>query len=140
LIFEALESLVQEVIMPALKEGTWVICTRYSPSAFVYQGWVGGMDMMELKRLADNATQHLKPDLIILLDLTEEEILRRLGSAKDSEKHVYNEQERDLIKKRREGFLALSKDGNWDVVEACVSREEIASKIWGIVAEKLNLN
>src|SRR3989338_7216888 len=45
LIFEALESLVQEVIMPALKEGTWVICTRYSPSAFVYQGWVGVMDM-----------------------------------------------------------------------------------------------
>ena len=73
---------VAEVIAPALKEGRWVICDRYSDATLAYQGYGRGLDLGTLQELNDIATGGLRPDMTILLDLHVETGLERAVAAK----------------------------------------------------------
>ncbi len=60
---------VQEVIRPALAEGRWVICSRYTMSSVVYQGAARGLGVHRARELNRLATGGLEPDYTFLLDL-----------------------------------------------------------------------
>jgi len=60
---------VEEVIRPALREGKWVLCSRYTLSTLAYQGYGRGVDLALLRQLNDLATGGLEPDYVFLLDL-----------------------------------------------------------------------
>ncbi|GAB4331810.1 MAG: dTMP kinase [Candidatus Abyssubacteria bacterium] len=75
---------VHEVIMPALKNGAWIVCDRFSDATVAYQGHGRGIDTDTIRRMNDAATQGLKPDLTILLDLDVEiGIQRAIASKKE---------------------------------------------------------
>jgi len=63
---------VADTIRPALERGQWVLCDRYADSTIAYQGYGRGMDVEELQRLNDYATDSLWPDITFLLDLPAE--------------------------------------------------------------------
>jgi len=69
LMFSARAQLVREVLQPALKSGRWVLCDRYTDASYAYQGGGRGMDMLAIAQLETVATEGLKPDLTLLLDL-----------------------------------------------------------------------
>ena len=69
--------LVDEVIRPNLEWGKVVICDRYADSTTAYQSYGRGLDLEMVKAINNAATQGLKPDLIILLDIPAEEGLAR---------------------------------------------------------------
>ncbi|MGC9529139.1 MAG: dTMP kinase [Candidatus Bipolaricaulaceae bacterium] len=60
---------VEEVIRPALQEGQWVLCSRYTLSTLAYQGYGRGGDLKFLRTLNELATGGLEPDYTFLLDL-----------------------------------------------------------------------
>jgi len=79
-LFEAARSqLVKEVISPALKANKIVICDRFSDATFSYQGYGGKIPLEIIKALDRVATDGLKPDLTILLDLDTLTGLERAG-------------------------------------------------------------
>lgn len=61
--------LVAERIRPALAAGRIVLCDRYADSTMAYQGYGRGLDLNMLAALTAIATDGLKPDLTLLLDL-----------------------------------------------------------------------
>lgn len=70
LLFTAARAqLVDEVIRPALDDGSLVLCDRFSDSTIAYQ--VGGRGLPEdvVTEIVQFATGGLKPDLTFLLDL-----------------------------------------------------------------------
>lgn len=69
LMFAARAQLVREVLEPALAAGRWVLCDRYVDASYAYQGGGRGMDVRALAQLEAIATDGLKPDLTLLLDL-----------------------------------------------------------------------
>lgn len=69
LMFAARAQLVREVLEPALAAGRWVLCDRYIDASYAYQGGGRGMDVRALAQLEAIATDGLKPDLTLLLDL-----------------------------------------------------------------------
>lgn len=73
--------LIAEVIRPALERGAVVVADRFSDSTFAYQGAGRGLPLPQLKALIDIATQGLRPDLTVLLDLPVEVGIGRLGGA-----------------------------------------------------------
>ena len=75
--------LVDEVIRPAISGGKIVICDRFLDSTLAYQGYGLGIDINAIKRIGDFATQGIKPDLTIFLDLPVKEGLRYRHSTKD---------------------------------------------------------
>ena len=63
--------------LPALDAGEWVVCARYLDSSLAYQGGGYGLDLDALRTLQAFATQGLKPDLTILIDVPVDVGLRR---------------------------------------------------------------
>jgi len=128
--------LVAEVIRPNLKSGKAVICDRYADSTTVYQGYGRKLDLAMVKATNKAATQGLKPDLTILLDIPVEEGLAR----KMAKKQDRFEQETAVFHyKVREGYLELAaaEPRRWLVVDASQSRQQIAEIVWQRVSRML---
>ena len=69
LIFAARAQHLEEVILPALAKGNWVLCDRFTDATYAYQGGgrqIGNEDIALLEGLVQG---QLRPDLTILLDL-----------------------------------------------------------------------
>ena len=128
--------LVAEVIRPNLKGGKVVICDRYADSTTVYQGYGRGLELAMVKATNKAATQGLKPDLTVLLDIPAEEGLAR----KMARKQDRFEQETLVFHNRvREGYLTLAaaEPRRWLVVDASQSRQQIGDIIWQRVSRLL---
>jgi dTMP kinase len=78
--------LTEEVIRPALSLGKLVVCDRYAASTIAYQCYGRGLDFGLAHQINTIATQGLKPDLVILLDLPPEMGLRRKEERGNSRK------------------------------------------------------
>jgi len=75
--------LTQEVIIPNMEQGKFVIADRYSDSTLAYQGGGRNLDIEWLIELNNYATFTLLPDITFFVDMRSEEALRRLDSNKD---------------------------------------------------------
>jgi dTMP kinase len=129
--------LVAEVIQPNLKSGKAVISDRYADSTTVYQGYGRELDLAMVKATNKAATQGLKPDLTILLDIPVEEGLAR----KMARKQDRFEQETAIFHQRvREGYLELAaaEPRRWLVVDATQSKQQIADIIWQRVSRLIS--
>ena len=69
LVFAARAQHLEQVIVPALEQGTWVVCDRFTDATFAYQG--GGRDMGSetIERLQELVQGPIKPDMTVLLDV-----------------------------------------------------------------------
>jgi dTMP kinase len=68
---------IEEVILPALNRGAVVITDRFTDSTFAYQGYGRGIDLKLLGSIDKIATNGLRPDITMLLDLDVETGLKR---------------------------------------------------------------
>ena len=75
--------LTQEVIIPNMDQGKFVIADRYSDSTLAYQGGGRNLDIEWLIELNNYATFTLLPDITFFVDIRSEETLRRLDNNKD---------------------------------------------------------
>lgn len=138
IILKALHTLVEDTIIPLLHEGKWVVLTRFIASTIVYQGYQEGLDKEFIQEQAEKASQHLKPDLSILIDLDEGEIMQRQAEANSSEIHAYNDSDLEILKVRRNGFLEVFEDlENAVVVDSANFQESVAEEIFGVVQARL---
>ena len=64
--------LVEELLVPMLAEGTVVLMDRFSDSSLAYQGAGRGLGIEQVRKLTDFATDGLRPDRTLLLDLEPE--------------------------------------------------------------------
>lgn len=126
--------LVDEVIRPNLEKGKVVICDRYADSTTAYQSYGRGLDLEMVKAINNVATQGLKPNLTVLLDISVDEGLAR----KKTKRQDRFERENIAFHQRvREGYLKLaaSDPGRWLVVDATQSRAKIEQIIWQRVSQ-----
>jgi dTMP kinase len=61
--------LVADVIAPALKERTVVLCDRFFDATVAYQGFGRGLDVDALLEICLTATHRIAPDLTFLIDV-----------------------------------------------------------------------
>jgi dTMP kinase len=69
LMFAARREHLAKVIEPALANGEWVVCDRFSDATYAYQGGGRGLDRAKLQQLEHWVHGHLQPDLTLLFDL-----------------------------------------------------------------------
>lgn len=70
---------VAERIRPALEAGQLVISDRYTDSTVAFQGYGRGLDLGLIERMNAAATNGLRPDLTIVLDLEPEQAQARIS-------------------------------------------------------------
>ncbi len=69
LMFAARAEHLAQVIRPALANGTWVVCDRFTDATFAYQGGGRGVAEERIADLEELVQGSLRPDLTLLLDL-----------------------------------------------------------------------
>ena len=137
LLFNASRTeLVAKLIKPNLKNGKVVICDRYADSTTAYQGYGRGLDLEVVKAINSAATQGLKPELTILLDISAEEGLARKGAERQDR---FEREDITFHQRIREGYLKLAGDEpeRWLVIDASQSKEKVAEIIWQRVSQLL---
>ena len=101
LYMAARAQLVDEVIRPALANGSAVVSDRFLLSNLVYQAHAGGLDRESVFGVGEIATDGVLPDLVFLLDASPAEAERRRGREPDRMERRGAEYQEKL----RQGFL-----------------------------------
>ncbi|MDQ1603774.1 MAG: dTMP kinase [Actinomycetota bacterium] len=117
---------VTNVVVPALAAGSIVITDRYIDSSLAYQGSGRALDESEILRLSRWATDGLRPDITVLLDLPAADGLRRVQTPDRLESEPVEFHERV-----RERYLELARRGGhrYLVVDATRSPDAVAEEI-----------
>ena len=77
LLYASRVQLLEQVIRPALNRGCWVLADRFELSTWAYQGGGRKMDRSFIATLSSFCLHDCKPDLIIFLDISPEQGLKR---------------------------------------------------------------
>lgn len=136
LMFAARSFNVNNVILPALEAGTWVICDRFTDSSRAYQGGGRGIPMDTIDRVADWVHGDTWPDLTILLDAPVEIGMERAG--KRSAPDRFEQERHEFFQRVRECYLqiAANEPERFVVIDTTRSIEEVRADIT-ILADQL---
>jgi len=107
LMFSARAQHLAEVIYPALKDGDWVLCDRFTDASYAYQGGGRGVSFASIKRIESVVQDGFKPDLTILLSGDIETGMRRVS--KRGEKDRFELEELEFFERVRHSYLKIAK-------------------------------
>jgi dTMP kinase len=126
---------IEEVILPALNRGAVVITDRFTDSTFAYQGYGRGIDPDLLESIDKIATNGLRPDITILLDLDVETGLKRNRRINKTDRLELEDVE--FHERVRKGYheLAAKEPERIKVLDASVGIEELNSLIAKIIPD-----
>jgi len=130
-LFSASRSqLVQEIIKPALQNGTIVVCDRFYDSTTAYQGWGRGLSLDAIKTINRVAADGLLPAITYYIDIPVSEIELRMVRQKAGADRM-EMSGRAFYERVRKGFLQLAKEEpRFEVIDGRMSIEEIRQKVW----------
>jgi dTMP kinase len=131
---------VRNVILPALNQGTWVLCDRFFDSTRVYQGKVsqvapGLVNAMQRVTIGD-----LKPDLTIILDVPVEVGLKRAAARRggatpdrfESEDIKFHQELRDAYRE-----IAAAEPERCVLIDASADVNTVAANVWAALRDRL---
>ncbi len=129
---------VATVVRPALERGDIVIQDRYLDSSVAYQGAGRVLEPAEVRDVSLWATEHLLPDLTILLDLDIETGRARLDDARTRYDRLEAEAA-EFHHRVREAYLALAaaEPDRFLVLDATEPIETLAERIRARVSDLL---
>lgn len=138
LMFAARAEHLSRVIRPALSNGRWVICDRFTDATYAYQG--GGRELnnttiLSLEKLVQSG---LTPSLTILIDIDIELALRRLVLRGTTDR--FEGEQRDFFERVRKSYLRLAENypNRIVVVDGSPEEEVVHESILSIVRERLS--
>ena len=138
--FAARHDHLEKVIIPNLMKNKCVISDRFTDSTYVYQGYGKGIDLKLIKTLEKLITKKIRPSITILLNINPKIGLRRSDNGINKETR-YEKMSIKYHKKINSSFLKIAKieKKRFLIVDAALSKNEIANIIWEKVSNKLNI-
>lgn len=137
LLYQAARAqIVEQLIRPHLTAGGIVLCDRYADSTIAYQGYGHQQNLNEVRLLVRYATEGLKPDLTLLLDLDVETGLDRKQGEEWNRLDAYAV---DFHRRVRAGYhqMALEEPQRWVIMDASQSPEFVAAAIRECVTSRV---
>ena len=140
LMFAARAQHLENVIEPALKQGSWVICDRFTDASFAYQGGGHGINKSTIQTFADIVQKGRVPDLTIMLDVDIKTGESRVNT-RNEEKDRYEQQQSDFKTRVRNTYLSLAKaePERIKLIDASDSIENVTQQISITLSEFIKL-
>ncbi len=131
---------VRTVIQPALGQGTWVLCDRFSDSTRVYQGRLGQVAPGVLNAMQRVTIGDLKPDLTIILDIPVEVGMQRAAARRgkgvpdrfEAEDIQFHQELREAYKQ-----IAAEDPERCVLIDANADAEAVAAQVWQALRDHL---
>jgi dTMP kinase len=133
--------LVEAVLRPALARGEVAIVDRYADSTLAYQAYARGLGLEGVRAVLAFATDGLRPDLTVLLDLPAEAGLarkREQATANSADWNRFEAEALEFHERVRQGYLTLARaePDRWLVIDASQACEAVAATVWRAYAER----
>jgi dTMP kinase len=130
---------VQSVILPALVQGTWVLCDRFFDSTRAYQGKVSHVAPALVNAMQRVTIGDLKPDLTIILDVPVEVGLRRAATRRgngtadrfEAEDLKFHQDLRDAYRE-----IAASEPQRCVLIDANADVSAVADRVWAALRDR----
>lgn len=137
LFFAARADHIAHTIEPALAQGRWVVCDRFTDSTYAYQGAARGLARETIRRIETIAIGDFRPDLTLILDLPAEEGLKRAG-ARGANEVRFEKFDGSFHERLRKAFLDIARRAHERCVaiDASAPPEAVAAQIWAVVAKR----
>lgn len=129
LIFAARAQHLARVIDPALEEGTWVLCDRFTDATYAYQGGGRGLEREKIATLEQLVQGELRPDLTLILDIEPSQGLARVNARGEPDR--FEVEEMDFYMAVRGTYLerAAARPDRYRVIDAGRPLADVQSAI-----------
>lgn len=143
LMFAARCDHMQQVILPALARGSWVICDRFTDSTIAYQGYGRAHGAAAVLTKIESLIEHFiaqLPELTLWLDLPVLEGMARAGKRSAADR--FEQQETAFFTRVYEGFDTLARvyPERIERIEATGNSDEVSARIWQVLAARFAIN
>jgi dTMP kinase len=141
LVFAARSTHLQNLIIPALERGAWVVCDRFTDATYAYQGGGRGGDVAQIAALENLVQGTLRPDLTLLLDTS-----TQIASARAQQRNEargatdrFESERTDFFERVRATYLqrARQEPARFCVIDASDTPTAVATAIRHAVSERL---
>ena len=131
-----------ETILPALKNGTIVLCDRFIDSSLAYQGGGRNLGVDNILNLNLFATENLFPDYTLYFDLDPNIGLDRLSHDKKRIADRLDLESEKFHEKVNSTFKELSKrfSNRYIIIDAEKPLDEVIEDTYKVIKEKLDEN
>jgi dTMP kinase len=129
---------VQEVILPALRRGAWVVCDRFTDATLAYQGYGRSLPLREVRAANALATGGLAPDRTLLLDLPARCSLGR-ALRRAAQRTRFEDEPEAFHRRVRAGYRAIARREPRRVrrIDASGDRGHVAARVVGALQDIL---
>jgi len=129
LMFAARSQHIHHVILPALRQGQWVLCDRFTDATFAYQGGGREMDNNTIAWLEQTVQGDLRPDLTLLLDASVETGMQRAQSRGLLDR--FESERLEFFQRVRQAYLQRAKQNpdRYTIVDANLPLPEVQVQI-----------
>ena len=138
LVFAARAQHLQQLIVPALQQGQWVLCDRFTDATYAYQGGGRQLDVQLIQWLETTVQGALRPDLTLLLDAPVELGMQRARNRGHLDRF---ERERvEFFQRVRQAYLqqAHQQPLRFRVVDASLPLEQVQVAIASLLENMIN--
>jgi dTMP kinase len=133
---------VRTVIEPALSQGIWVLCDRFSDSTRAYQGSLGKVSPEVLNAMERVTIGDLKPDLTIVLDVPVEVGIKRATARRgagspdrfESEGMRFHQELREAYRR-----IAAAEPQRCVLIDSTAEPDVVAAKIWTALRDRFSV-
>lgn len=135
LVFAARAQHIASVIRPALEQGQWVLCDRFTDATYAYQGGGQGVDRARIATLENLVQGPLRPHRTLLFDLSVDIGLERAG--KRSAPDRFEQSGRDYLERVRAVYRerAEAEPERFRVLDAEAPLEQVYAEMERILDE-----
>ncbi|MDB2544465.1 dTMP kinase [Woeseiaceae bacterium] len=129
LFFAARSFHVENLIKPAINQGHYVICDRFSDATIAYQGYGRGFDIKDINIIAAWVQKNTQPDLTILLDAPAEIGMQRAKNRGSIDR--METEDISFYERVRQGYLKLANEhkDRFIIVDASQSLGSVQAEI-----------
>ncbi|MDO4694028.1 MAG: dTMP kinase [Eikenella sp.] len=133
LMFAARAQHLEDVILPALRDGISVVSDRFTDATFAYQGAGRGLPADDVAALENWVQGSLRPDLTLLLDVPLAVSMQRIEE--NREKDRFEQEQAAFFTRVRAGYLkrAAASPQRYAVIDSNRDKAAVRSEIEAVL-------
>ena len=128
---------IEEIILPALRQGKFVISDRFTDASFAYQGAGRGLDSSIVQAVSKLVVKNLQPSLTFLLDAPPSLGLSRVAQ-RNEQLDRFEKENLDFFERVRKEYLRRAQHDpeRMFIIDASADRTTVNNRIESIIREK----
>jgi dTMP kinase len=129
LMFAARREHLEQVVIPSLQAGTWVVCDRFTDATYAYQCGGSKMDWNKVAALEKWVHPDIQPDLTLYFEIAPKAGLERSGQVRAPDR--FEQENEPFFERVRQAYLRRAREypHRIRVIDASLSIERVTMQV-----------